>query len=162
MALSKTCGKCPCKSMTVIVKMRASLSSTRSEKDIFRATVPYYIGNVSLCQILLVMFLSLRTNFTCHHQITIHTSKYFLVNVWSDFGECDINFIFKCVFNLGSMEFRAPVPVHETLPFSYFQRLPIFVRAVIFSDRLTKLLKVNNNFVISVHMEQHHNRTDLH
>ena len=35
MAVGKSGGKCTCKSITVIVKMRASLSSNRSEKTYF-------------------------------------------------------------------------------------------------------------------------------
>ena len=91
MAVRKSSGKCTCKSITVIVKMRASLSSNRSEKTYFPPLFDTIIANLH-CQILMVIFLSLRAKFTCYQQIKTHTSKYFLVNVWNDFWKCDINF----------------------------------------------------------------------
>jgi hypothetical protein len=126
MAWRNSSGKYPCKSIAVIVKIRASLSSTTSEKDLFSAPVPYYIDNISLCQIVLLIFLSLGATFTCLQQITIYSSKYFLVDVWIDCWECNLNFIFKCwdqnlkIFNLGNVEIRAQVPIHNKLALSYF------------------------------------------
>jgi hypothetical protein len=60
----------------------------------------------------MVIFLALTATFICHQQISIYSSKYFLVNVWNGFYKCDINFIFKrgtqndTGFNLGIVEFR--------------------------------------------------------
>jgi hypothetical protein len=48
MALPKSSGICPCKSVKVIEKLRAILSSGTSEKSSIFATIRYYIGNCFL------------------------------------------------------------------------------------------------------------------
>ena len=160
MAGRKSGGKCTCKSITVIVKMRASLSSNRSEKTYFPPLFDTIIANLH-CQILMVIFLSLRAKFTCYQQIKTHTSKYFLVNVWNDFWKCDINFGFNYVFSLRWTEFKAQVPVHETLASITSNGALFLVRAMIFLDNFPKLRKVNICFVIYGRMEHHLQRTDF-